>query len=95
MKSKQLIALAIGAALAVAVASPAVAQSTKQPGAYGKRMHHVMRGHAAYARAPAPQTCWVNGDKGAIDHGVFGYYAPCGTPGAMPAMASAWGPPRQ
>ena len=86
------------AVVASVVAVRALAQS--QSHAIGKRsMHHATRAHAAYAYQPAQPrdtswTCWVDGDKGAIDHGVFGYYASCDTPGAVPATASMWGPPR-
>jgi hypothetical protein len=88
-------AMAFGLAVAVVGASaiPTLAQ-TNTTTHMKKKMHHAMRGHAAYARAPAPQECWIGSDKGPIDRGVYGYYGACNSPGAVPAQDSVWGPNR-
>jgi len=82
---KSLMAFGVGLSLVGVSALPALADADAP---VHVKKHHA---HAAQARAQAA-SCWVNGDKGAIDHGVFGYYVPCGTPGSVPATASAWGP---
>ncbi len=100
-------AMAFGLALGVVGAStvPTLAQTdeaavqhTDRAGVQmNKNMHHrSTRGHTAYARAPAAEQtqakeCWINSDKGAIDHGVYGYYGSCNSPGAVPAETSVWG----
>lgn len=79
MRNRHLMALAVGASVAFALAMPSSAQTPAQSSIHhAKKMHHSLRGHAAYARAPAPeaatQQCWIGSDKGAIDRGVYGYY---------------------
>lgn len=84
---KSLMALGFGLTFIGVTALPALADSDAPV--------HVKKHHRAHAARAEAASCWVNGDKGAIDHGVYGYYVPCGTPGAVPAEASAWGAERR
>ncbi len=52
---------------------------------------HAKKHHAHRAYQPATASCWIDADKGAIDHGIYGYYVPCGTPGSIAAEYSPVG----